>query len=83
MDSAVDQPSTIEGNGVSENGSQEVGVPQSLSPEVPGHQCREHKTHEHHTDLVVPMRKSSTLTLVTGSVGHRVGSQDNITRLQK
>lgn len=55
VDSAVDQPSTAESNGVSENGSREVGIPQSLSPELPGHQCREHKTHEHHTDLGVPM----------------------------
>lgn len=57
---AVDQPGAVEGDGVAEDGSQEVGIPQALSPDEPGHQRRHHKTHEHHGELIVPARQDVT-----------------------
>lgn len=51
--STVDQPGDIERDGIAEDGGQEVGIPQTLSPDAPGHQCGDHEAHEHHGDLIV------------------------------
>lgn len=59
--STVDQPGDVEGDGIAEDGSQEVGIPQTLSPEAPGHQRGNHEAHEHHADLIVPGRQNITL----------------------
>jgi len=56
--STVDQPGDVEGDGIAEDGSQEVGIPQTLSPEAPGHQRGNHEAHEHHADLIVPLKRT-------------------------
>lgn len=62
---AVDQPGDVEWDGIAEDGRQEVGVPQALSPDAPGHQRGNHKAHEHHADLIVPRRQDGMLSLGT------------------
>lgn len=47
MSGAVDQPGDVEGDGVPEDGGEEVGIPQTLSPEVPWHNGGDHKAHQH------------------------------------
>lgn len=59
--SAVDQPGDVEGDGVAEDGSQEVGVPQTLPPEAPGHHRGDQEAHERHGDLIVPARQNVML----------------------
>lgn len=44
---AVDQPGDVEGDGVPEDGGEEVGIPQTLAPEVPWHNGGDHKAHQH------------------------------------
>ena len=48
VSSAVDQPGGIEAEAVAHDGSQKVGIPQALPPEVPRHQSGYHKAAEHH-----------------------------------
>lgn len=59
--SAVDQPGDVEGDGVVQDGSQEVGVPQTLPPEAPGHHRGDQEAHERHGDLIVPARQNGVL----------------------
>lgn len=47
MSGTVDQPGDVEGDGVPEDGGKEVGIPQTLAPEVPWHKSRDHKAHQH------------------------------------
>lgn len=61
----VDQPGDIEWDGIAKDRGQEVGVPQTLSPDTPGHQCGDHEAHEHHGDLIVPGRQGIMLSLGT------------------
>lgn len=67
--STVDQPGAIEGDGIAEDGGQEIGIPQTFSPDIPGHHRGEHKAHEHHGDLIVPMRRDTMSSLAMSSSG--------------
>lgn len=62
MCSAVHQPGDVQAHGVAQDGGQEEGVPQALSPEVAGHQGREHEAHEKHRALVIPAQHSKDLS---------------------
>lgn len=44
--SAVDKPRNVERDGVAQDGGQEVGVPQALSPEIPWHHSGNQKAHD-------------------------------------
>lgn len=58
--STVDQPGDVEGDGIAEDGSQEVGIPETLPPDAPGHQRGDREAHEQHGDLIVPGRQDSS-----------------------
>lgn len=74
--STVDQPGAIEGDGITEDGGQEIGIPQTLSPDVPGHHRGEHKAQEHHGDLIVP-RKQDIMSLLGTHRGDGGGDRLN------
>ena len=70
----VDQPADVEGDGVPEDGGKEVGIPQTLTPEVPRHEGRDHKAHQHNRTLVVPVGKEKdTITVVGTTAGVKWG----------
>lgn len=74
MSGAVDQPGDIEGDGVPEDGGKEVGIPQTLTPEVPWHKGRDHKAHQHNRTLVIPVGKEKdTITVVGITAGVKWG----------
>jgi len=53
---AVHQPRGVQHQRVPEQGGHEVGHPQGLAPQVPGHHHGHQEAHDHHGHLVVPGR---------------------------
>lgn len=55
--SAVDQPGSVQHQGVPKQSWDEVGHPQRLPPQVPRHDYWDNKAHDQHRELVIPVEE--------------------------